>query len=79
MSLRRRLERLEGGAGEAGRSLSREALATLSDEDLDALEDVLQAGEGEDLDARGRRALDAYSNALEAVRRGRGGEASRGA
>jgi hypothetical protein len=28
---------------------------------------VLEAGEGEDLDARGRRALDAYSNALEAV------------
>jgi hypothetical protein len=68
VSLRRRLERLEGGAGEADRSLSRAALAALSDEDLDALEDVLQAGEGEDLDARGRRALDAYSNALEDAR-----------
>jgi hypothetical protein len=73
MSLRRRLERLEGGAGEAGsfaRSLSRAALAALSDEDLDALEDMLQAGEGEDLDARGRRALDAYTDALEDARRG---------
>jgi hypothetical protein len=72
VSLRRRLERLEGGAGEAGRSLSRAALAALSDEDLDALEDVLQAGEGEDLDARGRRALDAYTDALEAARASRG-------
>ena len=72
MSLRRRLERLEGGAGDAGRSLGRKALTKLSDEDLDALEDVLEAGElGEDLSTteRGRRALAAYSNALEAVRR----------
>jgi hypothetical protein len=74
VSLRRRLERLEGGAGDAGRSLSQKALATLSDEDLDALEDVLEAAElGEDPRAteRGRRALDAYTAALEAVRRSR--------
>jgi hypothetical protein len=68
VSLRSRLERLEGTAGGAGRAISREALRALSDEDLDALEDVLEAGEGEDLDARGQRALDAYSNALEAAR-----------
>jgi hypothetical protein len=70
VSLRRRLERLEDTAGGAGRAISREALTRLSDEDLDALEEVLEAGEGEDLDARGRRALDAYTRALEAVRRG---------
>jgi hypothetical protein len=74
VSLHKRLERLEGGAGDAHRSISRAALATLSDEDLDVLEDVLEAAElGEDLRAteRGRRALDAYTYALEAVRRSR--------
>jgi hypothetical protein len=84
VSLRTRLERLEGTAGGAGsftRSISREALKALSDEELDALEDVLEArdaakpgGTDEDLYAaateRGRRALDAYTYALEAVRRG---------
>ncbi len=72
MSLRRRLERLEGGAGDAGRSLSRAALKALSDEDLDALEDVLEAAEsrGEDLSTteRGRTALAAYTDALEDAR-----------
>jgi hypothetical protein len=78
VSLHKRLERLEAslGAGDAHRSISRAALATLSDEDLDVLEDVLEAAElGEDLRAgfagRGRRALDAYTYALEAVRRSR--------
>jgi hypothetical protein len=80
VSLHKRLERLEAslGAGDAHRSISRAALATLPDEDLDALEDVLEAAEakpGEDLRAgfagRGRRALDAYTYALEAVRRSR--------
>jgi hypothetical protein len=80
VSLHKRLERLEGGAGDAHRSISRAALATLSDEDLDALEDVLEAAEakpGEDLRAglaklgRGRRALDAYTYALAVVRRSR--------
>ena len=75
MSLRRRLERLEGGAGDADRSLSRAALKALSDENLDALEDVLEAAEakpGEDLSTteRGRRALAAYTDALEDARRG---------
>ena len=78
MGLRRRLERLEGAAGGADRRIGQEALKVLSDEDLDALEEVLEAreargGAGEDLYAteRGRRALDAYTAALEAARRSR--------
>lgn len=57
-----------------------EALRFLSDEDLDVLEELLEAdvetGEAwfEDLYAvvgeKGRRALDAYYEAIEAVRRG---------
>jgi hypothetical protein len=72
VSLRTRLEKLEGTAG-SFRNISRDALKALSDEELEALEDMLEAGAGEDLYAaateRGRRALDAYTYALEAVRR----------
>jgi hypothetical protein len=73
VGLRHRLARLEGTAGGAGRSISREALKALPFHVLDALEDVLEAAElGEDPRAteRGRRALDAYTYALEAARRG---------
>ena len=82
MSLRRRLEKLEGTAGDASRTISQEALKALSDEELGALEDALEAalgspeGEGSFEDPyaaateRSRRALDAYTHALEAIRRG---------
>jgi hypothetical protein len=74
VGLRLRLERLEGAAGYTGQAISREALKALSDEDLEALEDVLEeretrGGADEDLYAteRGRRALDAYTYAREAI------------
>jgi hypothetical protein len=84
VSLRRRLERLEGATGDTSRSISQEALTRLSDEDLDALEETLEAalvakpsgagGSFEDLYSvateRGRRALDSYTHAVEAVRSG---------
>ncbi len=83
-SIERRLRALEDDrnheAVSLSRELSREALRHLSDEDLDALEDVLEAGQGdgtatfEDLyrvvGERGRRSLEAYYEAFEAVRRG---------
>ena len=79
-SLEGRLARLEARrhAGEA--ELSREALTHLSDEDLDALEDVLEAGQEdgsatfEDLHSmvteRGRRALENLLECFEALREG---------
>ena len=80
-SLDRRLARLEDHKAKEGRRIVPEALRLLSDEDLDALEDALEsdvaAGEGsfEDLYAavseRSRRALDAYMEALTAVKEGR--------
>ena len=78
MSLDKRLERLEDASRHSAQSAGRAALGALSDAELDALEDTLEAagGEGsfEDLYAatteRGRRALDAYTLALEAVKRG---------
>jgi len=72
-SLNGRIQRIEDASQLSAQSISRAALATLSDEDLDVLEDVLEAAElGEDLRAteRGRRALDAYTHALESVKRG---------
>ncbi len=79
-SIERRLRALEEGRKGAASGLSREALKHLSDEDLDALEDALEAGieagmaTFEELYAaaseRSRRALEAYTQALEAVRRG---------
>jgi hypothetical protein len=81
VGLRGRLKRLEevGKREEAG--LSREALRHLSDEDLDALEDALEAGQEngsatfEDLyrvvTEQGRRALENYLECVEAWREGR--------
>ena len=74
----RRVRRLEDSSRHSGQSASRAALAALTDEELDALEDTLEAAPScrslEDLYAatteQGRWALDAYTRALEAVERG---------
>ena len=85
MSLRRRLEKLEASESSAGGrgdplALSREALRLLSDEELEALEEALDSDQGGDgsfeelyavVGERSRRALDAYTDAIEAVRSGR--------
>ena len=42
MSLHKRLERLEDMSQRSGRSVGREALKALSDEELDALEEALE-------------------------------------
>jgi hypothetical protein len=80
-SLERRLGRLEAGSQRGEANLSREALRHLSDEDLDALEDALEAGQEngsatfEDLyrvvTEQGRRALENYLECVEAWREGR--------
>ena len=72
MGLRGRLERLEDASRHSAQSIRRAALALLSDEDLDTLEDVLEAGEWRDLrdTPRGRRAEASYNNAVAAVKRG---------
>jgi hypothetical protein len=79
--LRRRLSRLEAAQKEERAQLGREALTYLSDEDLVALEDALEAGQEngtatfEDLyrvvKEQGRRALDEYLESIEALREGR--------
>ena len=81
MPLRKRLERLEAERQRGAAELSREALRHLSDEDLDALEDALEAGQEngsatfEDLyrvvTEQGRRALENYLECVEAWREGR--------
>jgi hypothetical protein len=78
--MRKRLAALEKGGKAAASGLSGEALRLLSDEDLAALEEVIETGvevgarNFEDLYAvvgeRGRRAMDAWFEALEAARRG---------
>ncbi len=80
-SLERRLRRLETERKREESALSREALTHLSDSDLYALEDVLEAGQEdgtatfEDLyrvtSEQSRRALDAYLECIEAIREGR--------
>jgi hypothetical protein len=80
MSIHKRLKKLEDASRRSSRSVSAEALKALSDEDLDALEESLEtalsSGEGsfEDFYAviteRGRRALHAHCEAIEAWRRG---------
>jgi len=80
-SLERRLRRLEAERKRKEAELSREALSHLSDEDLLALEDALEAGQEdgtatfEDLyrvtSEQSRRALDAYLECIEAIREGR--------
>jgi hypothetical protein len=79
--LRRRLERLEEVRKREETALSREALTHLSDEDLYALESVLEAGQEdgsatfEDLyrvsNEQSRRALESYFDCFEAIREGR--------
>jgi hypothetical protein len=80
MSIHRRLKRLEGASRRSSRIVSVEDLKALSDEDLGALEDTLEtalaSGEGsiENFYAvvkeRGRRALHAHYEAIEAWRSG---------
>jgi hypothetical protein len=80
-SLERRLGRLEAESQRGETELSREALRYLSNEDLYALEEVLEAGQEngsatfEDLHSvvteRGRRALENLLECIEAVREGR--------
>jgi hypothetical protein len=79
--LERRLEILETARMRGERQLVREALTYLSNEDLHALEDVLVAREkdpnlsSEDLycltGERGRRAVVALNESLEALKEGR--------
>ena len=79
--LERRLERLEDARRQEEASLGRKALEYLSDDDLVALEDALEAGQEngtatfEDLHRvvkeQQRRALDAYLECIEALREGR--------
>jgi hypothetical protein len=77
--LERRLEHLESARRREEAELSREALTYLSDEDLHALEVVIEARDhgasGEDLyrlaGERGRRAVVALNESLEALREGR--------
>ena len=80
-SLERRLSRLESERDRREAELSREVLKYLSDEDLDALEGVLEADQEdgtatfEDLyrisNEQSRRALESYFDCLEAIREGR--------
>jgi len=79
--MKRRLERLEDDRKQEEAELSREALRHLSDEDLYALEGVLEAGQKdgtatfEDLyrvsNEQSRRALESYFDCFEAIREGR--------
>ena len=75
------MSRLEAAQKQEQAQLGREALEYLSDEDLDALEDALEAGQEngtatfEDLyrvsSEQSRRALESYFECLEAIREGR--------
>lgn len=79
-NLERRLRALEANRQDVASGLSREALKHLSDEDLDALEDALEAGQADGtatfeelysvVGERSRRALEAYTRAVEVARRG---------
>jgi hypothetical protein len=78
-SLERRLEHLESARRREEALLTREALTYLSDEDLHALEVVIRARDhgtsGEELyrlaGERGRSAVVALNESLEALREGR--------
>jgi cytochrome c553 len=86
VSIRRRLKRLEDASRRSSGTVNVEALKALSDEDLDALEETfetaLASGEGsfEDFYAvvteRGRRALEAHCEAIEAWQSGERDRAS---
>ena len=77
--LERRLRLIEAERRRAVAQLTREALGHLSDEDLDALEVVIEARDqgasGEDLyrvaGERGRRAVVALNESLKALKEGR--------
>jgi hypothetical protein len=81
VGLESRLSRLEAGRKREQAQLGREVLSHLSDEDLDALEDALEAGQEdgtatfEDLyrvvKEQSRRAIESYFECLEAIREGR--------
>ena len=81
MGLNGRLKRLEATHKQEQTQLGKEALEYLSDEDLAALEDTLEAGQEngtatfEDLyrvvKELGRRALEAYLQCIGALREGR--------
>ena len=81
MGLNNRLKRLEATHKQEQAQLGREALTYLSDEDLVALEDMLEVGQEdgsatfEDLyrvsSEQSRRALESYFECLEAIREGR--------
>ena len=81
MGLNRRLKRLEDARKQEEARLGRKALEYLSDEDLYALEDALEAGQEngtatfEDLyrvvKEQQRRSLDAYLECIEALREDR--------
>lgn len=83
MNLHRRLETLEARRAslEEKRSTAPEVLGLLSDEELDGLEEVMEAAVesgAEDFESlyavvseRSRRSLDAYLEVLEAAREGR--------
>jgi DNA-binding FadR family transcriptional regulator len=85
-SLERRLGRLEAERQRGETEISREALTYLSDEDLDALEDALEAGQEDGtatfeglyrvVTERGRRALKNLLECIEALREGREPRAS---
>lgn len=80
-SIENRLSRLEAAQKQEQTQLGREALTYLSDEELVALQDALEAGQEngpatfEDLyrvvKEQGRRALEAYLECIEALREGR--------
>ena len=80
-SIERRIAALEAAQKQEETQLEREALTYLSDEELVALEDALEAGQEngaatfEDLyrvlKEQGQRALDAYLECIEALREGR--------
>jgi len=81
VGLKRRLKRLEQVGKREEARLSREALRYLSNEDLDALEDVLEANQENGsatfgdlysvVTERGRRALENLLECIEEVREGR--------
>jgi hypothetical protein len=81
MSLRRRLDALEAKrTATSSRIVSTEALQALADPELDAFEEAMEAAVQSGVESfeslyavvgeRSRRALEAYSWAIEAVRRG---------
>jgi preprotein translocase subunit SecA len=86
MSLHNRLKKLEDASRRSSRTVSAKALKALSDEDLDALEQTfetaLASGEGSFegfyavVTERGRRALEAHCEAIEAWQSGERDRAS---